>query len=362
MRDNAPVPISAPKSRALLAMLLVEAGRAVSVDKLVAALWGDEPPDQAQAVLQVHVSNLRKSLGGPDVVVTQRPGYRIDVTSDQLDLLQFDRLVAAAHDHRAHGALPRAESNLEAALALWTGDALGDIDQTPVVAAGRTWLAERRVNAVEEHADVLLALGHGSDVVTELEPLIADYPLRESLWERMIRALYSAGRQADALGAYRRARQLLLDEVGVEPGPALRELELAVLTQSLDPSGSAKAASARPVSVFEQYETTKVATSRVGWLRTSEGATHPIDKPITIGRNRDNVVTLTDPSVSRQHAVIRPVMGGCLLVDLSSSNGTRVRGVQVMQQLLADGDVIEFGNCVATYYTADSADGGFGEP
>src|SRR5712692_1328320 len=202
------------KPRALLAALALSPGEAVSADRLIDELWGEEPPETAANALQVHVSQLRKALGS-DVVRRRPPGYELAVAPEAVDLVRFERAVAAAR-----GAEPAAAARLlRDALDLWRGDP--EVD--------RARLEELRLSALEARIDVDLALGKHAELVAELEALVAEHPLRERLRAQLMLALYRAERQADALEVYRATRAALVDELGIEPSPALQKLERAVL-------------------------------------------------------------------------------------------------------------------------------------
>jgi DNA-binding SARP family transcriptional activator len=345
-RDGEPLRIGGPKSRQLLAMLLLNAGRVVSVDQLIEALWNDEPPGRATPTLQVHLSNLRKSFGDAlPSIITQPPGYVLHAAATELDLLRFEELVQLAHAQRDTGALESAAVLLTEALALWRGPALADLEDSGTVQAARAWLDERRLGAVEDRATVLLALGREREAVADLDREVRAHPLRESLWEPLVLALYRSGRQADALTAYGRARRTLREELGIEPGPRLKALEVAVLRQ--DPELELRAPGGVPQ--IEPDVTTRAPVRVKGSLTLADGRLVALTERISIGRLAECDVTLVDPSVSRRHAEIRSTMAGFLLMDLSSSNGTRVSGRQVMQQLLTHGDEIEIGGTVLTF-------------
>jgi predicted ATPase/DNA-binding SARP family transcriptional activator len=208
--------LGGPKQRALLALLLLSPNRVVPVDSLVAGLWDDEPPDSARKALQIYVSQLRKTLGR-ERIATQSPGYRLRVEDGELDLDRFERL--------------RAEGALDEALALWRGPPLADFVEDRFSQGERARLEELRLATVEERIDRDLAAGRHAELIGELDALTAEHPLREGLRARQLLALYRAGRQADALDAYQRARAALVEELGIEPGPALRELQQAILKQ-----------------------------------------------------------------------------------------------------------------------------------
>jgi len=211
------------KRRAVLAFLLLHANELVTVDRLVDQLWGEKAPQNAAGALHTHVSRLRKELG-PEVLAT---GYVLRVEPGSLDLERFERLVAEAES------LPAREraKTLREALGLWRGAPLEDLAFEPALAADIAWLEELRLSVLETRIDADLETGNHAGLVAELEALIAQQPLRERLRGQLILALYRDGRQAEALEAYRETRHVLMDELGLEPSPDLRELERAILQQ-----------------------------------------------------------------------------------------------------------------------------------
>ena len=235
-----------PKQRALLALLLLRVGEVVAIDDLVDALWGPRPPETAQTALHGHVSALRKRLGG-ERIETRSPGYRLLLADeDELDTECFERIVAAA---RAGGPSARSQK-LKEALALFRGEPLSDFRYEGFAVAEALRLEERRLAVLEEQVEAELALGRHAEVVPQLERLVADCPLRERLRAQLMLALYGAGRQADALQAFQDARTLLVDELGIEPGPALQRVERQILNHDPElaaPDGIAPAKSRRRV-------------------------------------------------------------------------------------------------------------------
>ena len=233
-----PLALGGPKQRALLAVLLLDAGAVVSADRLIEELWGEDPPGGARGVLQVYVANLRKLLepgrstgAAPTLLLTQPPGYRLDPGGHRFDLATFRRL-AAAGKARAEGGDPQgAAEALTEALALWRGPVLSDLAVGLDTQGALAQLEEQRLATLEQRVEVELTLGRHRDLVGELEALVAAHPLREQLWSLLIVALYRCQRQAEALDAYRQARQTLAEELGIDPGRPLQELERAVLAQ-----------------------------------------------------------------------------------------------------------------------------------
>ncbi len=224
--DGRSVALPAAKHRALLAILLLHANELVSSDRLIEELWAGQPPPSARKTLQTYVSKLRQVLGGA-ALVTRPAGYELRVEPGRLDLHRFERLVAESRE-----AAPReAAAKLRDALALWRGPALADIAYEPFAQAEIARLEELRLSALEERIEADLALGRHRELAGELEALITEEPLRERLRGQLMLALYRSGRQAEALDAYRRARQTLVEELGIEPSPALQQLERRILAQ-----------------------------------------------------------------------------------------------------------------------------------
>ncbi|MGK5685153.1 BTAD domain-containing putative transcriptional regulator [Actinoplanes sp. URMC 104] len=236
--DGTPVEPGGAKPRALLTLLLSEAGRVVSVDRVVATLWGDAPPPGATGTVQAYVSQLRRLLGR-ELIVTRSPGYLAAVDPADLDLARLPALL----DEASRPGDPHAVAGLlTEAVELWRGEPLADLPDDPLVVAERARLAELHVLARQRRAVAWAGLGRTAEAVAELERLVAGHPLREGLWAALIEALYAAGRQGDALEAYRRCARTLADELGIDPSPELRALEQAVLRQ--DPALSGRAAAA----------------------------------------------------------------------------------------------------------------------
>jgi DNA-binding SARP family transcriptional activator len=216
------------KQRAILAILLLHAGEVVSSDRLIDDLWGDEPPESGVTALQVRVSQLRKALGpAAGQLETRAPGYVLRVGADELDLQRFERLVGEAE--RAEPEI--AAGLLRNALALWRGPALADFAYEPFAQAAIGRLEELRLTALERRIEADLALGRAGALVGETEALVAEHPLRERFRAQLMLALYRSGRQAEALAAYQATREALVDGLGIEPTPALQELERAILHQ-----------------------------------------------------------------------------------------------------------------------------------
>jgi predicted ATPase/DNA-binding SARP family transcriptional activator len=245
------VALGGPRQRAVLAVLLLHANEPVSADRLVADVWGEDAADLK--ALQVAVSRLRRALGA-DVIETTAAGYRARVAPGELDLERFERAAADGREALAAGRPEHAAERLRAALALWRGPPLADLVSMPFAAAEIARLEEQRLLALEARVEADLALGRHAELVGELRTLAAEHPWRERLHAQLMLALYRTGRQADALDAYASARAALVEQLGIEPGPELRDLQAAVLAHdpALAPPGAARklALPAAPAALF----------------------------------------------------------------------------------------------------------------
>src|SRR5437763_6753201 len=226
--DGQPVALAAAKPRALLAVLLLDRNRVVSVGRLVEDLWGDEPPETATKALQGYVSQLRKALGA-DRLLTKPPGYSLRVEAGELDLDRFERLLREGRELLGSGEFKAAAKRLAEALELWRGTPFAEFESEPFARDAGARLEDARLAALEERIEVDLALGRHARLVSELEQLVAQEPLRERPRAQLMLALYRSGRQADALELYRRTRETLSEELGIEPGLELQELERRML-------------------------------------------------------------------------------------------------------------------------------------
>jgi DNA-binding SARP family transcriptional activator len=225
--------IGAPKWRSVLAALLINAGQIVPADVLISEVWGDEPPAKAANLISIYVLRLRRLLGDAEssVLVTRAPGYQLRLAPADTDVQVFEALVRDARRAYAAGDPAGAAGQLAEALALWHGSPLADVPPTPLVDAEADRLAELRLDAAELRIAAELACGGHAQVIPDLRRLLADHPLREGLWLLLLRALDGAGRHAEALDAYGQARSVIADELGVDPGPELRQLYADMLAQ-----------------------------------------------------------------------------------------------------------------------------------
>ena len=224
------VSLGGPKKRAVLAILLLNLNRAVSSDRLISELWGDRTPPTALQTVRVHVSQIRRAIG-PSLLRTVPTGYLLELASDHLDARRFERLVGEGRAAITVGDTATAGALLHEALALWRGPALADFAFEPFAQTEIARLEDARLAALEARIGADLALGDHLELIDELQALVADHPLREHFRAQLMLALYRAGRQSDALDAYREARRVLVEELGLEPSSELRDLERAILRQ-----------------------------------------------------------------------------------------------------------------------------------
>jgi DNA-binding SARP family transcriptional activator/WD40 repeat protein/energy-coupling factor transporter ATP-binding protein EcfA2 len=276
--DDRIIAVGGPKERQVLAVLLSHAPHTVTIDVLAEGLWADRPPRSAERTLHAYVARLRKALepgrrqGTPSsVLVTDGRGYRLDVDGDRFDATRFEELARRGSEQLRAGD-PQAAQTLVAALDLWRGDAYVEFADVEPCAREARRLTEIRLNTLEDRVDAELAEGAGPELVADIERQLFDHPFRERLWGQLMLALYRSGRQGDALEAYQRARAVLVDELGLEPGPELRRLEASILDQDpgLDaPKAEPEAAHGRMPLALEAVGPAFVGRiAELAWLRT----------------------------------------------------------------------------------------------
>ena len=302
-----PIALGGKRQRALLAALLLEAGRVVPTDRLIHDLWGERPPRTAATSLHNLLSQLRKLLGS-ETLVTQAPGYVLRVNADQVDARRFETQL---RDARGAGAEERRDQ-LQRALLLWRGPALAEFTFEQFAQPEIRRLEELRLVALEERIAVDLELGRQSDVIGELESLVGDHPLRETLRRLLMLSLYRAGRQAEALDVYQDARARFVEELGIEPGPALRQLQSEILRQE---AGLAAPGTPTPAADEEGEIVKALLAGRVVPVLGVDGAgdlaAHlasafdvPKDRPVDLARISQYVATMqgSGPLYDELHA------------------------------------------------------------
>lgn len=353
--EGAAVHLGGPKPRGVLALLLLERGRIVPSETLVERLWGEPAGDRPAATLQVHVSNLRKALaplsdalGGTEVIVTRGSGYAVELPDGAVDLARFDRLVSDAREAAGGGEVARAADLFAAAAQLRKGEPLADLrDELWWDDAVRP-LVRRLDAATVEGMSLGLDAGRHAELLPVLEQMVQADPLDEGLRGMLMLALYRSGRQAAALSAYQEGRDALVEQLGVDPGPALRELERRILDQdpTLDPAS-------RPAADLE-FTTALRSSLLMGAAELEVGDRRlTLDRAVTtIGRRASQDVVVDDARASRAHAAIRSHGGRHVVEDLGSTNGTQLNGAPlVAPQVLADGDVIRIGDTELVFRT-----------
>jgi DNA-binding SARP family transcriptional activator len=308
------------RGRALLALLALRAGETVVAERLIDELWGPAPPRTAAKGLHNLVADLRRRLATDEprdaassVLATSGSGYVLDVDPDRIDAHRFRRLLDDAVDR------PAAEraAGLRAALALWRGPALADLAYEPFAQAEIAVLEELRLTAIEERAEADLALGRHAALVGELEGLVSEHPFRERLRGQLILALYRSGRQADALEVHRTGRQLLVVELGVEPGPELVGLEQAILRH--DPTLAVPAASGSPATATHRREVepwlaAERRTVTVACVDLAEAATAAGDAdPELVDRLHTRCAAVAAAVLERHGGTVQGPIGGILV-------------------------------------------------
>jgi predicted ATPase/DNA-binding SARP family transcriptional activator len=290
------VPLAGSKQRALLALLLVHANETVSTERLVDELWGGGPPPGATKTVQVRISRLRKALehraepSRSELIVTHEHGYELRVEPECLDARRFERLLDLGRAELLDGRPARAAESLELALALWRGPALADLAYEPFAQAETSRLEELRLSAREQLIEAKLQLGLHGEVIPQLEELIAQQPYRELPRAQLMLAFYRSDRQADALQAYQAARKTLVEELGIEPGERLRELERAILAQ--DQTLALPVRQAAEVTVTPDGASRRLPVPPT----TTFGRDHDVDEVAALMCHADvSLVTLTGP-------------------------------------------------------------------
>ncbi len=297
------VSLGGPKQRALLAVLLLDRNAVVSRDRLIDALWGERPPASAAHTLDAYASRLRKLLGA-DRLTRRAGGYVLRTDAAEVDVDRFDDLIARGRKELAVGAVADAAATLRSGLGLWRGPALADVFYEPFAAEAAAALEERRLSALEDRIDADLACGRAGESIGELERLVREQPLRERLLGQLMVALYRSGQQARALDAYRAHRHRLADELGLEPGRALQELERAILAHDptlalpAPPRDTAPLRSAHRRRIVAAAAAAAVVGTAVGAAFVLRGSS-----PSVVSSSADRLVELAPHSDAARAAV-----------------------------------------------------------
>jgi DNA-binding SARP family transcriptional activator len=346
------VPLGAAKQRAVLAMLVINRNRPVSVDSLIDAVWGDDPVPAARTSIQSHISTLRRLLAGAGadpymVLASAPPGYQISIPDTDCDVGRFTAEKAAGVRAAGAGRYEDASNHLHAALGEWRGPVLDDLRDFPFVDAYAAMLLEERVAAHTARAEAEIACGRAGAVIAELEALTAEHPYREPLWAQLITAYYVTERQSDALGAYRRLKTTLADGLGIDPGPTVSALHERILRQEPLVAERSTLTTHKQSIYHTESDITVGAAYPVAWLRDRTGRQYALNGASTrIGRHADNDIVFDDDTdVSRYHAVIIDTGAGFVIYDSKSTNGVEVQRRRIRGSApLADGDLIRIGS------------------
>jgi len=352
--DGTRMPLGAAKQRAVLAMLVINRNRPVSVGSLINAVWDEEPVPAARSSIQSYVSNLRRLLraAGTDpnrVLASAPPGYQLSVADADCDLGRFITAMTAGVQDAAAGRFEDASGHLSAALREWRGPVLDDLREFSFVDTFASALVEDKVAVHTARAEAEIACGRPGALIGELEALTAEHPYHEPLWAQLITAYYVTERQSDALGAYRRLKTALADGLGIDPGPTISALHERILRQEpLDIKRSKHAVlTTHKQGVVRRNPEIEVAGGTIlGRLRDKTGRQYPLNGAIIrIGRLDENDIVLGDNDVSRYHAVITDTGTGFVITDLRSTNGVEVQGKRIRgTAALDDGDRIRIGS------------------
>ena len=252
------VPLGTPKQRAVLAMLVINRNRPVSIESLLNAAWEQWPPSGARASLHSYVSNLRRLIGEGEVdartiLVSAAPGYRLNVRETDCDIGRFVTEKNAGVQAAAAGRFEQASRHLTAALSEWRGPVLEDLHNFQFVDAFATALTEDKILAHTARAEAEIVCGRGYSVIGELEGLVVEHPYHEPLWAQLITAYYLSERQSEALDAFNRLKAILADDLGIDPGPTVRDLQSRILRQEpLDVKQAAQNTAERAITMLQQ--------------------------------------------------------------------------------------------------------------
>jgi YVTN family beta-propeller protein len=360
--------LGGPKQRAVLTALLLHVNRVVSRDGLIETVWGERPPETAAAALQGYVAALRKLLGA-ELIVTRSPGYMLSAEPLTVDLGRFESLLRQGKEELSAGNAESASVQLTEALGLWRGEPLDDLDPGPSVAAERLRLEELRVATIEERSEADLALGRHTQLVAELQTLVREHPLRERLCGQLMLALYRSGRQAEALDAYRQARRQLSEELGLEPGEALKRLERAILEQ--DPTLGPVAPPEKPRPTDGRRRRLRIAWALLALIAVA-GAAIGITVALTSGSGGSTVhansVAVINPvtdklvgdiSVGKRPAAVAVGEGGVWVANQDDRTISQIdpKTRKVVDTIGVGSDVHEIASGFGSVWVAGGTDG-----
>ena len=354
--DGEALALGGTKPRSILAILVLGEGRAVAAESLVERIWGEDAGESSFSTLQVHISNLRRSLSaaseaaGDEVIATRNSGYLFAAPPESVDLYRYQRLTDEARNERDLGRTAAAADLYIQASTISSAEPLSDLRSQP-------WWddavrpIERQVRATRvEGLTVGLEAGRHAELQPVIEAMVESDPLDEGLRGLLMLALYRSGRQADALAVFKATRSLLIEELGIEPGAELRDLQGRILAQD-----SSLELSSRPAADLEF--TTALRSSLLVKPATIEmgGKEVALQIPVTtIGRRETQNIVLDDPQASRCHLVVRVEAGRYIAEDASSMNGTKVNGELLTgPRTLNDGDAIRIGSTLLVFRQND---------
>lgn len=355
--DGVAVNLGSPKQRAVLATLLINRNRAVSKDTLITDTWQNRPPANPAASLHTYIAEVRKILKDEEVdatavLATAAPGYRLAVADMQCDIGRFAAKHAAGVAAMSKGHFEKARQLLRAALDEWNGPVLADLQDLHFAQAFAAAANRDRLIAIGDWAEAEIACGRAQDVLGKLDRLVAEYPYEEPLWVQLVTALYLSGRQAEALAACRRLRQILNDDLALVPGPRIQELEGQVLRQQ--PLQIRQVAQRLAIDTLTLTSRPTIGSSGPAGAALVEkltGTTHPLSGGVTkIGRWNNNDIALPTDEVSRYHGAIVDTGAHYLIVDMNSRNGIEVDDRRVTTSaMLADGSSVAIGTHQFTF-------------
>lgn len=346
------VPLGTPKQRAALATLVIHRNRIVGIDELISAVWGTDAPKGARHTLHTYVSNVRRLAARPGidvhaVLAAVPPGYRLSVPDNDCDLGRFIVNRTNGVNAAAAGRFEEASGLFTAALSEWRGPVLGDLRDFTFFDAFVTALDEDKLMTQLAHAKSEIACGRPLSVIRVLESLAAEHPYREPLWAQLIAAYYLGDHQSEALAAYHRLRTALAEDLGIDPGSAVRSLYARILRQEpLDVLGAAQSHADETMKTFRDHVAPHADHADGPVLLGADGSCHPVLAMTTrIGRSPANDIVLGDPKVSRYHAAVIDTGSSFVIADLQSANGVYLQGRRIHAgATLANGDVVRIGD------------------